>query len=156
MYESSGRLEEDLIYSGSGNIHHETGLFDQCVSIQPDDVPFQGQYCTVFFGLNGLFPKEIVDNYLSDPSLINDEVRYRKEGEPNQNVSAYQMPSVSFCLPSTCSVRDLRWAVAQRVGHRLVNNMNLSLVTISNEDYCYTRQKLDDSKIPDTPTLVVM
>ena len=42
--------------------------------------------------------------------------------------------SVGFCIPSTCTARDIRSAVSQRVG--------VSLVSITSEDYCYTQDKI--------------
>ena len=121
VYESSGRLEQDLLYTGSGSIHHQLGLFDVCLSIT-DGVSFQGKYCTVFFDLK--------------PAPFSAS----RESEPYEYMSNFRMPSVSFCIPSTCSARDLRSAVAQLLnGHRVIKGENFSLVAITNENYCYTQ-----------------
>ena len=127
MYESSGRLVEELIYSRTGNIHHESGLFDDCIAIQSPAMPFRGQYCSVFFDLK--------------------PANYSKEAEPDENISNFKMPSVSFCIPSSCSASDLRSAVAQRVGHRSINGINHTIVTITSEDYCNTESKINDNGI---------
>lgn len=136
MYESSGRLIEDLIFTESGNVDHQSGLFDECISIQPGKVPFQGKYCSIFFDLrtfDGLSPGS-------------DTLRKPVEEEPLETVSYFQMASASFCIPSTCSAHDLRSAVAQRIGHRFDSQMNYSVVTISNEDYCFTKEKIDSTR----------
>lgn len=156
MYESSGRFEEELIFSGTGNIYHDTGLFDECISVRPNNVAFQGQYCTVFFGLNGISPKEVVERYQNVSSLASDEIRHSKEGEPNENVSAFQMPSISFCLPSTCNASQLRWAIAQRIGYRFIDDKNVSLVAITNDEYCYTQEGINMSRKLDNLTIVVL
>lgn len=156
MYESSGRFEEELIFSGTGNIYHDSGLFDDCISVKSEDIAFQGQYCTVFFGLNGISRREVVDRYRNVSSLESDEIRHSKEGEPNENVSAFLMPSISFCLPSSCNASQLRWAIGQRLGHRYIDNRNVSLVAITNEEYCYTRNKISESQKLDNLTIVAM
>nr|CAH0101428.1 unnamed protein product [Daphnia galeata] len=151
MYESSGRLVEDLIHiEGSDNVHHESGLFDECLSVESHGINFQGKYCTVFFGLKH---KENDDG--STPLDWDDS----EEEEINENMSNFQKPSVGFCLPSTCSAGDLRSAVAQLVaaGHRIINEKNFSIVAMSNEKYCYTLEKIHArSTTFDNPTLIVL
>ena len=70
-----------------------------------------------------------------------------KEAEPDDTVTSFRMPSVSFCIPSTCSASDLRSAVAQRVGYRVVNGINHTIVTISSEEYCHTKLKINVNNI---------
>ncbi len=142
MYQSSGRLEEHLIHTGSGYVHHDLGFFDECVSIHPSDVPFQGQYCTVFFDLTSVLKRQNYEN--QNPAIYESS---DKEGEPKNHISNFLMPSIGFCLPSTCSARELRYAVAQRIGYRLIENVNFSLVAIANESYCYTNDKLSAHSI---------
>lgn len=140
VYESSGRLVEDLIHiEGSSDVHHEPGLFDGCVSVQPDGIPFKGQYCTVFFGLK---EEKSIGDHQTDFTTPSDNVEDFKELAPNESLSNYQTPSVGFCLPSTCSARDLRSAVAHRVGHRTIKDKNFSIVANSHETYCYTHEKI--------------
>ncbi|XP_057379360.1 nose resistant to fluoxetine protein 6-like [Daphnia carinata] len=146
MYESSGRLIENLIYiEENSDVHHETGLFDGCVSVQSDGIPFQGQYCTVFFGL-----KQV------DSGGISNSVENWKEEEPIEKSSNFLKPSVGFCLPSTCSARDLRSAVAQQVGYRVSNGKNFSIVATSSEDYCYTQEKILANGTIDNLALIVL
>lgn len=143
MYESSGRMVENLIYiEGNSDVHHETGLFDGCVSVRPDGIPFQGQYCTVFFGLKQVDSDGNVENW--------------KEEEPIESSSNFIKPSIGFCLPSTCSARDLRSAVAQQVGYRASNGKNFSIVAISSEDYCYTQEKILANGTVDKLALIVL
>ena len=148
VYESSGRLVEDLIYiEGSDNVHHGSGLFDECLSVESDriGVPFQGQYCTVFFGLKRTHEEESVSK--------NDAIVEK----PNEHISNFQKPSVSFCLPSTCSASDLRSAVAQLVGSRVIKEKKFSVVAISGENYCYTQEKINASRATfDYLTLAVL
>ena len=156
MYESSGRFEEELIFTGTGNIYHDSGLFDECISVNPDEVAFQGQYCTVFFGLNRIPLRDVVDRYRNVSSLASDEIRHSKDGEPNENYSAFKMPSISFCLPSTCNATQLRWAVTQLIEHHFIDKMNASLVAITNEEYCYTQDSINISKKLDSLTIAVL
>jgi hypothetical protein len=137
---------EDLIYiEGSEHVHHESGLFDECLSVQPDEIPFQGHYCTVFFGLKPSHQEESVRN----SGFIEDE--------PYEHISNFQKPSVGFCLPSTCSASDLKSAVSQLVGFRTIKEKNFSIVAISNENYCYTQEKIHVSRTTfDYPTIVVL
>ena len=136
MYESSGRILEDLIHiEGSDHVHHESGLFDECLSVL-SDWEIQGQYCTVFFGLKSMEEEET--------------------NEHEENLYNFQKPSVGFCLPSTCSAIDLKSAVAQHVGHRTINEKNFSVVAIANENYCYTQQKIDASRTFDNVTIAVL
>jgi hypothetical protein len=61
---------EDLIYmEGSEILHHEPGLFDECLSVQSDGIPFQGQYCTVFFEL------KLIDQINANQSYISNTPR---------------------------------------------------------------------------------
>ena len=122
MYESSGMLTDKLVESDSGNVYHDMGLFDECLAavdpIRDKDIisSFEAKYCTIFFHQQ---QGEMTSN----------------EGEPVDNMSNFVIPSVAFCIPSTCSARELRSAMASRVRH-------LSLVSITSEDYCYTRDKI--------------
>jgi hypothetical protein len=135
---------ENLIHTGSDYVHHDLGLFDECISVQPHNVPFQVQYCTVFFDLTLVSNR--LNNEKANPSTF-EFVTIAKEGEPKNHLSNFLMPSISFCLPSTCSARDLRSTVAQRIGYRLVQKRNFSLVAISSENYCYTQTKLSANSI---------
>jgi hypothetical protein len=103
---------ENLIYiEGDENEHHESGLFDECLTVQSDGVSFQGKYCTVFFGLQAV----------EDTSNQENNINAEKEKE---TIYSNQMPSVGFCLPSTCSADDLNSAVAQFLGSRVIKGRN--------------------------------
>lgn len=149
MYESSGRLAEQLFNTDSQNVHHSTGLFDECLSIQPEDEPFQGQYCTVFFENESVREHENDHDYHSQAILETGKTAVCKEGEPKEHKSNFLMPSVGFCLPSTCSASDLRSAVAQLVGQQLINKTNFTMVVITNENYCYSQNKINTNTIRD-------
>ncbi len=144
-----------MIYmEGSEILHHESGLFDECLSVQSNGIPFQGQYCTVFFGLK--LSDEIKGNqrYISNTPR---EEEHNGRVEEMENLYFFQKPSVAFCLPSTCSAGDLTSAVSQHVGHRTIKGTNFSIVAIANENYCYTQEKIDISrKTFDNVTIAVM
>jgi len=154
VYHSSGRLTEHLIYTGSGYVHHDLGFFDECLSIRPHEVSFQGQYCTVFFDLT---PVSKLQNDDKNNPATYESMKGDEEGEPKNHISNFLMPSIGFCLPSTCSARELRSAISQRIGYRRVQNINFSLVAITNENYCYTNDKLSaQSKKFDTIAIGVL
>lgn len=144
MYKSSGRLVENLIYiDGDENDHHESGLFDECLSVQSDGVPFQGQYCTVFFGL------------INVEDAGNREKIFNVQQETD-TIYSNVMPSVGFCLPSTCSASDLNSAVEQLLGFRIIRGRNLSVVALANESHCYTEEKVQSSSVFDNVTLTIL
>ena len=146
MYESSGRLVEDLIYiEGSDNVHHGSGLFDECLSVESDriGVPFQGQYCTVFFKLQPVEEEgDHINNFIGE-----------KETE---SIFTYHKPTVGFCLPSTCTANDLNSAVSQFLGFRIVHGRNFSVVAISDENNCYSKEKIQSSGIFDNLTVFIL
>ena len=131
MYKSSGSLTDKLVQTLSGNVYHDMGLFDECLSaVNPTrdkDVngSFQAKYCTVFFHHQQSSNKS---------AIIGQEIN-SNEGEPVDYASNFVYPSVAFCIPSTCSARELRSAVADRVRH-------LSLVSVTSEDFCYTTETI--------------
>ena len=141
MYESSGRLSLKLLQTASGNQRHETGLFDECLlSIDPENnendssIPFQAQYCTLFF-----HPKK----NLSSP--IN-------EAEPIEDMSPFIKSTASFCLPSSCSALDLRKAVAQSSQPRIGRSAS-SFIVSTNHNYCYTQSSISADKKFDALTI---
>lgn len=121
-------------------MHHESGLFDGCVSVQPDGISFNGQYCTVFFGLKEVTQAKIGKH---QTEFTSDTVEEYKE--PNESLSNYQSPSVGFCLPSTCSASDLRSAIANQLGYRVIGDRNFSIVVNADENYCYTHEKIHEN-----------
>ena len=136
VYESSGSLTDKIIETGNGNVYHDMGMFDECIAVV--NPSFQGKYCTVFFHQNKM---KIINQSETEEQDINNS---NNQGEPVENMSNFVKPSVAFCIPSSCTASDLRSAVANRLRHRL----NLpSLVSVTSEDFCYTRDKIKaDSK----------
>ena len=129
MYESSGHLSHKIIETTSGNVHHDMGLFDECLAAidsNDDNVSFQAKYCTVFFNTHK--PNEQTSQ--------ESELLYSDEKRDLFDYSyTFVKPSVSFCIPSTCGAQDLRSAISHLV-------RNLSVVPISTEDYCHTRESI--------------
>jgi len=148
VYESSGRLSNKLSQTESGNQHHETGLFDEClhsfISSNDDDdvvVTFQPQYCTVFFD--------------ALPIDKNNDTIAMTEGEPVEDMSNFVKSSASFCIPSTCSALDLRSAVAHRMRQQHHSAADTRVVTtITNANYCHTMDSISINKQFDTATTI--
>ena len=129
---------------GSYNFRAD-GLFDECLAVRTPR--FEGQYCTAAFLLETVDPSEIIpaeNNYqlgrrnpLAFIQLLgllsgSDRVDPKVIGaDPN----TYMRPSVSFCLPSSCSADDLGKAVAQLIGGYVIANS--SIVTLTDELYCF-------------------
>lgn len=141
MYESSGRLDFALINTGSKNVHHDVGLFDDCLEIHANDI--YGQYCSVFFKLELIAEEELDESAkLQEP----------KTASPTKLYSNFLHPGSSFCLPSSCNAADLRQAVAQQIGYEILSG-NYSVVTIADDNYCYSKAKKEEL---DTASIVVM
>ena len=157
MHKSSGQLTMKLAETGTGSAYHDSGLFDECLSvvIQPH-LLFTAKYCTVFFDLqqprSSLRPSPIDERPSSnnrstdadDDSAKLPIIRNKKRHssiEPVDNMSNFVKSSVAFCIPSTCTADDLLSAVAHHL-KRLS-----SFTPISSEDYCYTTNKIrEDSR----------
>lgn len=134
MYKSSGSLTDKIIENGTGNVHHEMGLFDECLAavnpLRDREIinSFEAKYCTVFFDSNKKH-QEIIINESSTA-----------EAEPIENLSNFmKSSSIAFCIPSSCTAGELRSAVAHRLRHRL--NL-LYVMSITSEDFCYTKDKI--------------
>jgi len=130
VYESSGSLTDKLIESGTGNVKHEMGLFDECLAAVGSP-SFEAKYCTVFF------------DYSNQTMLVSNSggLSITKQGRLVENMSNFVKPSIAFCIPSSCSADDLRSAVADRISNR----QHLSFLSPStSEDFCYTQNKIKD------------
>lgn len=161
MKESSGNLPPGLF--GSDNIHAD-GLFDECLAVRAPG--FNGQYCSVFFKPIPVDQSEILSssesfndnnegrsNFITIFQLLGFRGSYRVE--PKLSVAdpyTYILPSVSFCLPSSCSATDLGQAVAELIGSYVI--ANYSIVTITDEQYCFKAN--DDPPTFDGATITVM
>lgn len=141
--ESSGKLP--IGFFGLGN-YRADGLFDECLAVRAPS--FDGEYCTVFF-------KPVSAN-LSE--VANDSLFLGSEDRQNL-ISIFQilgqlsgpgrvkpiiedavasvafLPSISFCLPSTCTAQDLGQAIAQLIGSYIIANH--SIVTITDDEFCF-------------------
>ncbi len=115
MYRATGLLFLESFLEDIDMFTSSPGLFDECVAVEGPS--FQGQYCTLFFGMED---KETI-----------------------------LLPRVGFCIPSSCSAKDLEVSVAQ-----LITDNNRSLIT--DENYCYTRKKIDSTPEFDGPDIAVM
>ena len=144
VYESSAKFPEG--WFGSSN-PSAFGLFDECLSIHPPNLNFQGQYCTVFFKpvyldeieLEGQSRQERM-NWLTIYGLIgwwfNNDATLIEPKIFNTDPYPYVYPSIGFCIPSSCSPSDFRSAVAQQVG--VFPLTNFSIATAADEKYCFT------------------
>ena len=158
---------QDYLYSfayalKNSNARYEMGLFDQCLSIraQTDDDghDFAGQFCTVFLNVEPLLPHELgsVVQHQGKKRLAQPRMRelHRLTNPVNKTTKD---AAIGFCLPSSCSHLDLRSAVAQRVGTTVFGpDGNMSIVTITADSYCYTREKLKEQSKLDGSAFVMM
>ncbi|KZS08085.1 putative Nose resistant to fluoxetine protein, partial [Daphnia magna] len=138
VQESSGQLPPGLF--GSFNVQAD-GLFDECQAVQAPR--FNGQYCKVFFKTAPVDQSELIppesqteeqnerSNYITLFQILgtffgSDRVEPKLSGA---NSYTYLLPSISFCLPSSCSANDLGHAVAELVG--IYVSANKSIVTVT-------------------------
>ena len=137
--------------NSSENPHHSLGLFDECLSQRTDSPNFRGQYCTVFVDLE----------------FIAHSKNYNKNNGPQEFINGYQesqiaktqktyhefysllgmLPSIGFCLPSSCSAADIQTAIARQIRSRKASYTdNRTLLIVTDEEYCYTREKINGMK----------
>lgn len=168
MHESSGGLP--IGFFGSGNFHAD-GLFDECLAIRgPKESGFKGKYCTIFFSTTTVDPSEVLPispidgkaNLVTIFELINQilggMVLQSGRVEPKTSkagFSSYLFPSISFCLPSSCSADDLGQSVAQLVGTFLISEDPFtSILTTADDGYCFTDDPVGPSF--DGPEIAVL
>lgn len=169
VLESSAQFPAGVF--GAGNYHAE-GLFDECLAVRAESNRYRGRYCTIFFkpepvaGWEILNDELIVDNERIDASASIFEVlnlvfgssatnNSRNRVEPKLSGSdamAFILPSLSLCIPSSCSASDLGQSLANIIGSYVIGNQ--SIVTIADENYCYTEDNLPVSL--DGPDIAVM
>jgi hypothetical protein len=164
VLESSAQFPAGIF--GAGNYHAE-GLFDECLAVRAESNRYRGRYCTIFFKLEPVTGSEIlVNDQLNEPNdtsstfevfnhLFGSSNHSRNRVEPKLSGSdamAFILPSLSLCIPSSCSASDLGQSVAEIIGNYVIGNQ--SIVTIADENYCYTE---DNSPIKfDGPDIAVM
>ena len=144
MKESSGSLP--IGFYGLGN-YRADGLFDECLAVRAPN--FDGEYCTIFLKPVPVNLSEVANETLAMSSTENrqnlisvlqilgqlsgpEKVKPRVEGA---TVSVAFLPSISFCLPSSCTAQDLGQAVAQLIGSYVIANH--SIVIIADEGFCF-------------------
>ena len=114
---------EGLLNNNMDIFTSSSGLFDECISIVAPT--FQGQYCSVFFKI-----EEGTDR------------GNQRDGDGH----TFKLPRAGFCIPSSCSSLDFRSSVSQLITRNtLITNSTSSIVTITDENYCYTKKKLESS-----------
>lgn len=167
VFESTGKLPE--AWHGSGNLHG-LGLFDECLSVGYwAEMPFHGQYCTAFFDSALVMPweswKRLVQprkiqrimrcsetigwGFCKAWELLYNGPRLKEPKVRSSDLNSKNLMALEYCIPSWCSAQDLRSSVAQLVGSRVIGNTTYdgnfyytSMVTINDENYCYTTEKI--------------
>ena len=155
---------------GGGNLHAD-GLFDECLAVRAPN--FDGQYCTAYFKAAAVNESEILLTEWPSSNDNSDDVQERSANlvtllqllgllSPNvervepkvetADVITYVFPSISFCLPSSCSAQDLGQAVAELIVSYII--ANYSIVTVTDERYCFKENK--DPTSFDAPEITVM
>ena len=135
----------------SENAHHSPGLFDECLSHRTDSPNFHGQYCTVFVDVE--FIAHSNDDY--DTNNPRDFLNGNRESKIKMKKSIQHyyllntLPSIGFCLPSSCSAADLQTAIARQLSSRTKENDkdNNTLIVVTDDNFCYTREKINAVKI---------
>ena len=151
MYESTAKFPEGLFQRPLPNTH-AVGLFDECKAVRAEEHDFVGRYCNVNVGLRQLdnsttstlsFVNISDEQYMPlIMSLINggtdDEI------EPIVDMArptTLGYPSMSFCVPSSCTAFDLRTAVAELIGSFALSvpgeEEKYSLVTYLDDRLCF-------------------
>ena len=78
-------------------------------------------------------------------------------------ITRYIWPASTICIPSSCSTEDFHSSIAQLVGSRTIDNSTYdgiiyynSMVTLTDERYCYTQEKIAAAPNLDGPNIAVM
>lgn len=186
MYETSGKFPKSYGKQGpQQNIRSiSTGLFDECLTVEAQwsESNFQGQYCTAIFALEPVdktdvmnksvindnwiamyqLPHWFVNNQESEQMLKNPKT---KSEDTTSHFYVLTLPSISYCIPSSCSGQDFATAVAEQVGRSVLTNVtstgglfysSASIVTIAGDKYCYTRSTAEGTPDFDGSDIAVM
>ena len=144
-----------------GNIHAD-GLFDECQAIRGST--FSGKYCNVYFVPTVVDPSEILlpinnerANLIGVFQLLGSLLSsYQvKPKVVKADPTSYIFPSISLCLPSSCSSTDLGEAVAQLVGGYVFAAGNFSIATVTDDNYCFVDNRPPPPSF-DGPDITVM
>ena len=165
MLESSGKLPVGMIDNKN---YHAEGLFENCLAIHSTPDRFRGKYCTLFFKTAPVDPLDIIYNEDDSTEIgkrgisasavaiqrllsrvlrssYEDSTAFRvKPKLVNKDPQAmnFNYPSLSLCIPSSCSAADLGESIATIIGQYAVANS--SIVTISDGNFCFS----GDDKLP--------
>jgi hypothetical protein len=81
--------------------------------------------------------------------LLYNGPRLKEPKVRNSDLNSKNLMALDYCIPSSCSAQDFRSSVAQLVGSRVIGNTTYdgnfyytSMVTINDENYCYTTEKI--------------
>ena len=165
MYHSSGRLSIDestnFLLTGLGtNVHQDPGLFDQCIATSSPSGRIRGQYCSVFLSAQ---PLQHHDNN----GLLSNEpkVTFAEKQIHILTPAVTAADSIiSFCLPSSCSAKDLQTAIAYKIGRTTFRKKNKnngtvtvhSVVTSSHERFCHSYATIRDQHALDATSIAFM
>ena len=144
MYRATGFLSLEGL--NNFNVFSSSpGLFDECLSVEAST--FQGQYCSAFFQTEILLRE-------NNNSIMESVAPKERVGDEN----TFKLPRVGFCIPSSCSPSEFRSSVSQ-----LINNYNNSkamddtfIVTITDENFCYTKKKIESYPRLDGPSIFIL
>lgn len=160
VFQASGKLPFDesirfMIGNEHSDVQHAPGLFDQCVSpsaISPDG-NIEGQYCSVSIGAHSLDSQSLKsikseDEFSIDKNgIILRKPRVSVAPKKSHLYDVVKNPQlvIGTCLPASCSYRDIRTAVAYKIGrtvfhlpHKNGGNMETlySMVISANKQNC--------------------
>lgn len=149
MQESTGQLPLGLF--GSTNLNAD-GLFDECLAVRSP--LFEGQYCTVAFKPELVDPADMLPPTQTEKDLLMGRRNYitivqilGQLSDGNRvvpkvmeaNTDTHYLPSIGFCLPSSCNATDLGQSIAQLIGSYVIGNR--SVVTVADEQLCFKNSK---------------
>lgn len=165
VYHASGRLSTDestnfLIVGLDTNVHQDPGLFDQCIATSSPSGKIRGQYCSVFLSARPLLMQHDDNSLLIEPKISSAERQqlFRTLVPVNATNSI-----IGFCLPSSCSAKDLQTAVAHKIGRTTIQTKNRdgtvtvqSVVTINHDRFCHSQNKIQDQHALDATDIAFL
>ena len=147
MFQASGRLTFDgstnfMITSFGFNVQYDPGLFDQCIAASSPSGKIRGQYCSVF-----LSSQQHNGSSLNEPKVKLAD----RQIHPLVPVNVADLV-IGFCLPSSCSAKDLQIAIAHTIGRTTFQKKKsfYSIVTSSHDRFCHTEIKIQNQSVMDS------